>query len=151
MLTRGLVMLAAALLFAAPASAAPPTTLTETEHALLAAVNSARTTRGLPPLRLNHDLTRSARLHSRWLLTQGRLVHRDLSRLAAGLGAIGENLAWGAGVHGRAASIEARWLTSPSHRANLLRPGFRWIGLGAATGTFAGRAEATVVTAVFAA
>jgi uncharacterized protein YkwD len=41
------------------------------------------------------------------------------------------------------------WLASPGHRANLLRPGFRRLGLGIATGSFPGQAGATVVTADF--
>jgi uncharacterized protein YkwD len=81
-------------------------------------------------------------------------VHGDvwgrLHRFGASAASVGENLAWGVGVHGQAWSIVVRWLNSPSHRANLLRPGFSTIGLGAVTGTFAGREGATVVTADFA-
>ena len=146
-------MLAAVLVLAVPATAAPMPTLTETEHALFTAVNAARISRGLPPLRLDPGLTRAARSHSRQLLSEGRLVHGALTerlrRFRAPAATFGENLAWGAGVHGQAAAVVGRWLNSPSHRANLLRPGFRWVGLGAATGTFAGRPGATVVTAVF--
>jgi uncharacterized protein YkwD len=152
MLARGLVMLAAALVLAAPATAAA--TLTESERALLTAVNTARTTRGLTPLRVDPTLTRAARAHSRQLLALGLLVHGDvwgrLHRFGASAASVGENLAWGVGVHGQAWSIVVRWQNSPSHRANLLRPGFRMIGLGAVTGTFAGREGATVVTADFA-
>jgi uncharacterized protein YkwD len=36
------------------------------------------------------------------------------------------------------------------HRANLLRPGFNRIGIGAARGTFHGLPDALVVTADFA-
>jgi uncharacterized protein YkwD len=41
-------------------------------------------------------------------------------------------------------------LSSPGHRANLLRPGFRYVGVGTATGRFAGVSGATIVTADFA-
>jgi uncharacterized protein YkwD len=41
-------------------------------------------------------------------------------------------------------------MESPGHRANLLRPGWTRIGLGALTGTFGGYAGATVFTADFA-
>lgn len=60
----------------------------------------------------------------------------------------GENLAWGTGA--TAQWIVGRWLASPAHRAVLLRPGFRRIGIGAVNGTFAGHGGATVVTADFA-
>ena len=39
---------------------------------------------------------------------------------------------------------------SPGHRANLLRPGWNRIGLGALKGNFLGYTGATVVTADFA-
>jgi uncharacterized protein YkwD len=42
------------------------------------------------------------------------------------------------------------WLASPMHRAVLLRPGFRRVGLGIAFGTFIGHGDAAVVTADFA-
>ena len=41
-------------------------------------------------------------------------------------------------------------MSSPGHRANLLRPGFRRIGIGALVGRFSGYSGATVVTADFA-
>ena len=40
------------------------------------------------------------------------------------------------------------WKSSPPHRANLLNGHFRAVGIGAAAGTYAGRA-ATYVTADF--
>ncbi|TML65334.1 MAG: CAP domain-containing protein, partial [Actinobacteria bacterium] len=63
---------------------------------------------------------------------------------------VGENLAWGTGAYSAAKAIVQEWLASPEHRANLLRPGFRLVGVGSAVGTFVGRAGATVVTADFA-
>lgn len=145
-------MLIAVLLLAAPATAG--TTLTKSERALLDAVNTARTTRGLQSLRVDENLTNAARSYSRQLLALDLLVHGDFAARLRTFGAdaptLGENLAWGAGIHGQAPSIVVRWLNSPSHRANLLRPGFRLIGLGAASGNFAGRPGATVVAAEFA-
>jgi uncharacterized protein YkwD len=59
----------------------------------------------------------------------------------------GENLAWGPVS---AQWVGTSWLASPEHRANLLRAGFRRVGIGTLTGTFGGRAGAFVVTADFA-
>jgi uncharacterized protein YkwD len=42
------------------------------------------------------------------------------------------------------------WLASPGHRANLLRPGWTRIGIGARVGAFRGYSGVTVVTADFA-
>ena len=49
-----------------------------------------------------------------------------------------------------ARSIVGSWLASPGHRANLLRPAWKRIGIGSRTGEFLGYAGATVVTADFA-
>jgi uncharacterized protein YkwD len=43
-----------------------------------------------------------------------------------------------------------RWLASSSHRAVLLRAGFRRVGIGITFGSFAGHGGAAVVTADFA-
>jgi uncharacterized protein YkwD len=45
--------------------------------------------------------------------------------------------------------IVRQWLNSPAHRENLLRPGYRRVGLGAAIGTYSG-VRARMVTADFA-
>jgi uncharacterized protein YkwD len=63
---------------------------------------------------------------------------------------LGENLAWGTGEYGTPRGIVNAWLASPAHRANLLRPGFRRIGLGELQTRFQGAAGARVVTADFA-
>jgi uncharacterized protein YkwD len=47
---------------------------------------------------------------------------------------IGENLAWGAGERARPLEIVQAWMASPGHRANILRPAFREIGIGIAPG-----------------
>jgi uncharacterized protein YkwD len=64
--------------------------------------------------------------------------------------AYGENLAWATGSDARARVIVRTWLASPGHRANVLRPGWQRLGIGAAVGEFLGYPSATVVTADFA-
>jgi uncharacterized protein YkwD len=41
------------------------------------------------------------------------------------------------------------WLASPDHRANLLKPDYRRIGIGVAYGTFHGNDGAAVIAADF--
>ena len=53
--------------------------------------------------------------------------------------AVGENLAWGTGPLGTPAAIVRAWMNSPGHRANILDPRFRQIGLGIVAGNPAGR------------
>ncbi len=62
----------------------------------------------------------------------------------------GENLAWGVRSAATARHVVRGWMTSPGHRANLLRPGWQRIGLGVLKGNFLGYAGATVFTADFA-
>jgi uncharacterized protein YkwD len=145
-----LVLAALALAPAAPAA----TTLTQSERSLLAAVNGVRANHGLRPLRVDTTLTRAARSHSTTLIRRDVFTHGALGTRLARAGArgplFGENLAWGTGSRATARAIVSGWLRSPSHRANLLRPGWVRIGIGARTGTFMGHAGASVVTADFA-
>jgi uncharacterized protein YkwD len=138
------------------AAAAPtaPGAPTRPEADLLRAVNAARSQHGLAALRIDSRLERAARAHSRAVLRSGRLAHGDVRRRLTGYGvrstAVGENLAWGVGSRATAAAIVQMWLSSPPHRANLLRPGFRRVGIGHSVGTFAGYGGAAVVAANFA-
>jgi uncharacterized protein YkwD len=77
----------------------------------------------------------------------GSVVGRALAQGASGP-VFGENLAWATGLTPQ--WVVDRWLASPPHRAVLLRPGFRRVGIGIAFGTFAGHGGAGVVTADFA-
>src|SRR2546423_1519821 len=47
---------------------------------------------------------------------------------------LGENIAWGSLQYSTPASIVKMWMHSPGHRANILRAGFRDIGIGIARG-----------------
>ena len=88
------------------------------------------------------------------MLRKGSLSHGAFgARIrAAGVKAstVGENLAWASGPLSQARTIVNLWLNSPEHRANLLRPGYRTVGVGAQKGTFEGVSEALVVTTDFA-
>jgi uncharacterized protein YkwD len=147
-----LVAFAATLLLLG-AGAAHAASLTRTETRLLALVNSARAHYGLRPLRVDWTLEAAARSHSVEMVRTNSFGHGDFSRRIRAFGVagrtFGENIAWGTGTDGRAAAIVQGWLASPPHRANLLRPGFRRIGIGAIGGRFAGYGGAVVVTADF--
>ena len=126
--------------------------LSSPEASLLQTMNTVRTSRGLAPLRLDVRLLRAARGHSadmmnRQYFAHGAVAARAFAQRARGP-VYGEDLAWGTGV--TAQSVVNNWLASPRHRAVLLRPGFRRIGIGIAFGTFVGHGGAAVVTADFA-
>ena len=145
----GVVLAAAAL---APAGHAA--TLTRSEQEILVAVNAVRAQHDLRPLRVDTTLTRAARSYSTTLIRTDVFTHGSLGTRLARAGVrgplYGENLAWGRGDRATARGIVRGWMASPGHRANLLRPGWSRIGLGAKVGTFMGYGGATVVTADFA-
>ena len=137
------------LLCAAPAGARNAST---SESALLAAINGTRASHALAPVRVDVRLVRVARTHTSDMLRRNYFSHGAFSARLRSSGArgptFGEDLAWGTAATPQ--WIIGQWLASPSHRAILLRPGFRRVGIGIATGTFIGHGGATVVTADFA-
>jgi uncharacterized protein YkwD len=113
------------------------------ERALLKAMNAARAAHRLPALRPSSTLARPAREHSAALERRGLLEHEGPNRapfwkrlVAAGYPAsraMAENLAMVPGCGAATAREAVRlWLGSPGHRANLLSPRYRWVGVGAA-------------------
>jgi uncharacterized protein YkwD len=127
---------------------------TSAEGSLLRQMNAVRAAHGLAPLRFDAQLESAARFHSREMLADGVFQHgafaARMARFRVTGSLAGENLAWGTGARGTARGVVAAWLASPEHRANLLRPSFRRVGIGALTGAFQGRAGARVITADFA-
>ena len=128
--------------------------LTAREQAFVTAVNATRAAHGIGPLRVDATLTRAARYQSRVSLARDVLAHGDFADRLRSFGAtgrmLGENLAWASRGAADPRAIVQAWMRSPGHRENVLRPGFRRIGLGAAVGEFRGWLGATVVTADFA-
>jgi uncharacterized protein YkwD len=136
------------------ADAATNATLTRAEASLLTVMNQARAANGLRPLRADARLERAARGHSSDMLRTDRFYHGafDARIRQVGIRAphVGENLAWGVGTLSRARAIVNMWLASPGHRANLLDPGYRIVGVGAIRGSFAGHDGALMITTDFA-
>jgi uncharacterized protein YkwD len=127
-------------------------TLSDSEASLLQTMNAVRTSHGLAPLRVDVRLLRAARGHSADMLHRQYFAHGSVAGRALAQGArgpvFGEDLAWGTSA--TAPWVVNQWLASPPHRAVLLRPGFRRVGIGVSFGTFVGHGGATVVTADFA-
>ena len=141
------------LMFAGFAKASSTTALTQTESSLLGAMNTVRMAHGLQPLHADPRLERAARGHSSRMLRTGTFAHGAFGTRIRSVGVrsprIGENLAWSAGLS-TARAIVSMWLASPAHRANLLHPGYRLVGVGALRGCFDGRRRTLMVTTDFA-
>ena len=135
------------------------------DAALLTQVNAFRIAHGLVPLRVSASLRAAATVHSTQMARRGYFSHDSAngssfsSRIATYYSAhgyrswtVGENLLWASPDVGASRALRL-WLSSPPHRANLLSPRWREIGLaavhtGRAPGVY-GNASTTIVTADF--
>jgi uncharacterized protein YkwD len=135
-----------------PVTAAQAGRLTGSESSLLKSMNAVRASHGLRALRVDFHLVRAARGHSDDMMQRQYFAHGFVTGRVVAAGAhgplFGEDLAWATGI--TANWVVGAWLASPRHRAILLRPGFRRVGIGYAFGTFIGHGGAGVVTADFA-
>ena len=107
--------------------------------------NLERTSRGLPPLRLNSNLTDAARAHNQDMINNDFFDHTgsdgsdpwdracDHGYTPYGWGDcyVGENIAAG---YTTPSDVVAGWMSSQGHRANILNPEYREIGVGHNTG-----------------
>ena len=139
--------------------------MTQVQSALLAQINSFRAAHGLVRLKLNGALVGAADRHSAQMAKLGFFSHNSANgqsfsqRIAQAYSprgfrswTVGENLVWGGPDIGAARAFRL-WLSSAPHRANLLNPRWREIGLGAVHSTSApgvyGGGAVTIVTADF--
>ena len=151
---RKALLVAAALVSLAVPSAAGAAGLSSSEASLLKEINRVRVSYGLHTLAADTKLARAARAHTNEMAVSNVFEHgafrTRMVRFSVDGPFVGENLAWGVGAYGTPKGIVRAWLASPAHRANLLRPGFRRIGLGELQTRFLGADGAQVVTADFA-
>jgi uncharacterized protein YkwD len=115
--------------------------------AVLCLHNRDRAARGLPALKENPKLRQAALGHSGDMVQQRYFAHDTPSGVGmldrvkrAGYlrpgraWSLGENIAWGTGNLATPAEIHKAWMNSAGHRANILRRGFREIGIGIVLG-----------------
>jgi uncharacterized protein YkwD len=146
----------AALLVAAPnavavcasASATPSEVAKRTVvRATLCTLNAERARHGLARLKLNKRLSAAARRHARDMVRRDYFAHDSLGggsfvgRIrrsgylkGASRWSVGENLAWGSRERSAPRAITAMWMNSAGHRANILSPAFREVGIGFSNG-----------------
>ena len=128
---------------------------------VLAQLNEIRIAHGLAPLKLNAGLSAAAAQHSAEMITDGYFAHdsRDgtvfwkrLLRFYPLAGssrwAVGENLLQASGPI-TATQAMARWMASPEHRANVLNPTWREIGVSAVAGSATSGSVVIVITTDF--
>lgn len=135
------------------------------EGGVLVELNAIRRAHGLVPVRLSQPLSAAADAHSRSMGRYGYFEHesRDGSAFwkrvqrfygseSYGTWSVGENLLWSTGEVDASRALEL-WMKSPAHRANILTPRWREVGLSAvsvpgAPGVYGGR-DVVIITTDF--
>ncbi|MFD2739114.1 CAP domain-containing protein [Sulfitobacter aestuarii] len=123
------------------------------EQQMLNLINVERAKVGAAPLTFDSNLNSSAEQHSQWMLERDTFSHTgedgsnarermaDAGYVFEGNWRSGENIGWqsergAAGLSDDVAQIHASLMDSPGHRANILNPGFKEIGIGIEQGDF---------------
>jgi uncharacterized protein YkwD len=123
------VVLAIALAASGTADAAGSSPARTAERAMATALTAERAAHHLAPLAAAADLTRVARTWAAQMAAAHEVAQNpDLQDEAGKWVSLGENV----GMGPDAASIDKAFLTSPSHRANLLATDYTQVGIGAA-------------------
>jgi uncharacterized protein YkwD len=112
--------------------------------AVLNAVNAARQSRGLAPVRKAPSLARSAHRYSRWQLHNGYFGHQVSIRMSRRFSPRAEVLRLVPSWRLNAARTVGLWLRSASHAAAILHPSVRYAGAGIVRGRFRGRLASAV-------
>jgi uncharacterized protein YkwD len=111
--------------------------------ATLCLLNAQRARAGAPRLTENAMLQRAAERHSADMVERKFFEHRNpdgvepaarIVRTGYPPILVGENLAWGEEEKSTPAEMVRLWMASAGHRANLLKPNYREIGIGLAYG-----------------
>jgi uncharacterized protein YkwD len=121
--------------------------LPQIEAAILCLVNGERQDNGKGAVTANSQLKDASLGHSKDMVENKFFAHESpkgttlVSRVtptgyipSSGEWELGENLAFGTGALATPKAIVQGWMDSPGHRANLLSPDFKDIGIGVVTG-----------------
>ena len=133
----GFATLVAVLVAYAPATAVasvPPESA-----AMIKKVNEARRSNGLAELQTAEVLVDSARNYARYMLKRDYFGHLASIHAGGNFMMTGETLEWHSGWRPRVGFAFSQWMGSPSHRAILMSPTFRFIGTGRVRGRWGSR------------
>ena len=122
--------------------------LAQVNAAILCLVNGERADASLPPLTQNPQLDTAASGMAARMVNEHFFAHETpdgktvVDRVEptgyipnSGDWVVGENLAWGSGALSTPQAIVNGWMNSPGHKANILAPDYKDIGLAAALGS----------------
>lgn len=135
--------------------------LTKDEQLLVDLINQARAKAGLKPVVVQAKLVASARGHSTEMATKKyfghssyngeyfakRIIRYGYTQTGYTHWYAGEDIYWGAGLFASPVAVMDTWMASPMHRAVILDPKFRDIGVGTGTcKSFSGQSNVTFYT-----
>ncbi|HET6171653.1 MAG TPA: CAP domain-containing protein [Gaiellales bacterium] len=153
---RGLVVSLAIVAVPGVCQAGSGSFQTSSEQQVLLLLNQIRQQHHLTGFVLSAPLRSAAREHTADMFRNAYFDHDSASESAdVRIGRyvrstlVGEDLAWGVGTYGSPAGLVNQWMRSAEHRAVILMPGLRRVGLGIALGTFGSKRNAIVATADF--
>jgi uncharacterized protein YkwD len=131
-------------------------------EALACLHDQTRAQNGLSVLTENGALESAAAAHTDDMIARGYFEHEtpeggtfDQRILAAGYArpgdgwSLGENLIWADGDLATPAALMNSWMNSEGHRENILKPGYRELGLAVRLGTPTGETVGVTVSAEF--
>lgn len=134
--------------------------LSSQERTVVVLINRERARRGLPCVAIRANLCRAAEAHSAEMMRLQYFAHRSAGGamtatrvIRAGYGrtgyrswAVAELIGYGYGLAGTPRAMVSRWMDSKLHRAKILDPRWRDIGVGRVTGTFRGIENVAIYT-----
>lgn len=106
--------------------ASPAEAQSSVEARVAERLNATRVRHGLPPLQVRSDLSDYARRHSGAMSSRQALFHTPDFTVLCCWSAVAENVGVGFTVRG----VHRALMRSPAHRANILHPDMRALGVG---------------------
>ena len=103
---------------------------TATDKGFASKINAARRANDRGALRLDPQLSKAARVHTKEMVKKNLLHHTPtttLKRRVTNWSQLGENV----GVGSTVTSLHSAFMNSPAHKANILYGEFRYVGVGA--------------------
>jgi hypothetical protein len=122
---RALALVAATSLVVSALVAAPAASASTTESAFVTKINAVRAAAGLPAVSVSGDLVAAARRHAGAMAGRKTLYHSNLAGICC-FTALAENVGSGATT----TAVHAAFMGSSGHRANILNPTMRQVGVG---------------------
>src|SRR3954470_8895788 len=121
--------------------------LAQLNEAILCLVNGERTDAGLATVAANSELSQAADGMCQQMVSEHFFAHetpdgktvvdrvQPTGYISGNDWVVGENLGWGSGALSTPQAMVNGWMNSPGHRANILAPDYKDVGLSACMGS----------------